>query len=658
MAMCGIAGLFDCHGRRLFDPKLIAGMTTALVHRGPDGAGLHEEPGVALGHRRLAIIDLAGGAQPMGTPDRTLITVFNGEIYNFPALRAELEAKGASFATHSDTEVLLHGWRRWGSGLLTRLRGMFAFALWDAREETLILARDPLGKKPLHYAMLPDGTLAFGSEIKALLQHPAMDRTIDPQAVSDFFAYGYVPDPRTIYKAVRKLPPAHYLVARRGRPVQIRPYWNVLDGAASLPPPGDARAELLERLSEAVRRRLIADVPLGALLSGGVDSSAVVALMASFVPGQLDTFSIGFDDRGFDESNYARAVARDYGARHVNRVMVADDFSLLTRMPEIFDEPFGDVSAIPTFMVCALARRHVTVALSGDGGDEALAGYRRYGFHLMGERARAHIPARLRPLLGMLARAYPQPAWLPRPLRARATLTELSLDASSAYARMVMALPGEVRRTLLTPAFHESLGGYDPADVVRDHFNVDAPLDPLQRAQYADLMTYLPGDILVKVDRASMANSLEMRSPMLDIDFFAWAFNLNPAVKRSRGIGKSILKRAMEPYLSRDLLYRPKQGFTVPLARWFRHALREEILALPHSPWLRDSGIVNTEAVAAMVHAHMRGARDHSKALWLVWSLDAFLQQSVRKDFTTSPGEIENLSQTSLRPREPAISAN
>ncbi|MBN9590194.1 MAG: asparagine synthase (glutamine-hydrolyzing) [Alphaproteobacteria bacterium 64-11] len=655
--MCGIAGLFDCRGRRPFAEGLIAAMTDTLVHRGPDGGGLYCAAGVALGHRRLAIIDLAGGAQPMQTQDGALTVVFNGEIYNFPELRAELEAHGARFVTSSDTEVLLHGWRQWGVQMLARLRGMFAFALWDSRDETLVLARDPLGKKPLHYALLADGTLAFASELKSLLCHSGLDRTLDNEAVSDFFTYGYVPDPKTIYRAARKLPPAHYLVVQRGSAPRIARYWNLLDTLDEAPRNHDPVEALLEHLTGAVGRRLISDVPLGALLSGGVDSGAVVALMAGFAPAHLDTFSIGFGERAFDESAYARTVSEDYGSRHFTQTVDADDFSLLPRLPEIYDEPFGDVSAIPTFAVCVLARRHVTVALTGDGGDEALAGYRRYRFHLLAGQARRWIPRWMRPALAAVAGRYPQPAWLPRPLRARATLTEWSLDPADAYVRMVSALPREVRAALLTPAFRESLDGYDSAAVVRDHFNVDAPLDPLQRAQYADVMTYLPGDILVKVDRASMANSLELRAPMLDQDFFAWAFAQTPQAKIAGVEGKAILKQAMEPYLPRDLLYRPKQGFTVPLAHWFRHALRDDILALAESPWLRESGMVETGRVAAMARAHVRGAQDHSKALWLVWSFDAFLRYHAPAGSGVTSVAAAERAPASPGRSEPAISA-
>ncbi len=642
--MCGLAGLYDIKGSRPYDQDLLARMTQVIAHRGPDGCGLHREPGLGLGHRRLAVIDRAGSAQPMLTPDRQLALVFNGEIYNFRELRAELQALGVRFRTDGDTEVLLHGWRRYGERFLPRLEGMFAFAIWDARQQTLVLARDRFGKKPMHYAALDDGTLAFGSEIKSLLCVPEVSRALDREAVADYFAYGYVPDPKTIYRAVRKLPPAHILFARRGRPIQVRSYWSLLDRLGS----GAAQTEeaLLDRLSAAVRRRLIADVPLGALLSGGVDSSAIVAVMAE-TGDHPRTFSISFGEREYDETRYAGLVAERYGARHEVRRLDPDDFGVIPRLASVFDEPFGDVSAIPTMAISAQARASVTVALTGDGGDEALAGYRRYAFHMAQAGARRWIPAALGgPVFGALARCYPRGSWLPRPLRAATTLREMSIDPSGAYVRMVSALPQETRETLLGHEFRNHMRGYDPGDVVRRHFDVRENLDPLQRAQYADVMTYLPGDILTKVDRASMANSLEIRSPMLDTEFFAWSFNLPAHAKLSGAAGgKAILKRALRSRLPRDLLYRPKQGFTVPLARWLGGPLREQTLGLADSPALEADGAVDIGSLRALAFSHVRGLQDNSKALWLVWTFNAFLSH-------TTPGD---LLESRARPPQQAV---
>ncbi|HEX4741031.1 MAG TPA: asparagine synthase (glutamine-hydrolyzing) [Caulobacteraceae bacterium] len=626
--MCAIAGLFDIKGSRPFDPARLRAMTLAMSHRGPDGAGEHLEPGVALGHRRLAIIDLAGGAQPMRTPDGAVTVTFNGEIYNFRELRAELEAVGAQFRTRSDTEVLLHGWRAWGESLFARLEGMFALALWDATGQQLVLARDRFGKKPLHYAIEPSGVLAFASEIKGLTQLPEIPRDLDPFAVEDFFAYGYIPDPRTIYRAIRKLPPAHLMVVRRGGEPRIRPYWSLLDRLAS--PSAIPPEALIDELREAVRRRLISDVPIGALLSGGVDSSAVTALMAEASEAPVRSFSIGFADPALDETPYARSVSDLYGARHEVLEVSPADFEVVDRLPQIFDEPYGDVSAVPTLAVCAHARQGVTVALSGDGGDEAVAGYRRYGFHMAQDRLRRFVPEPVRAgVAGQLAEICPRGAWLPRPLRARTTLKELTLDPASAYVRMVQALPREIRERLLTEDFRRRLGGYDADELVRSAYNAPAPLDPLQRAQYADAVTYLPGDILVKTDRTSMAHSLELRSPMLDPAFFVAAFNLRPELKRNRlRGGKAILKQGLEAYLPREVLYRRKTGFAPPISEWLRGPLREHMLALPQCARLRDCGVIELDEVRRMAEAHAAGVADNSKPLWLVWVFAAFLQHA------------------------------
>jgi asparagine synthase (glutamine-hydrolysing) len=631
--MCGVTGLFDSRAARPFDKALIQAMTDAVAHRGPDGEGVYNAPGVALGHRRLAFIDLAGGVQPMQTADGALTVVFNGEIYNFPDLMAELKADGAVFQTRSDTEVLLHGWRRWGTGLFARLRGMFAFALWDAPEQRLILARDRFGKKPMHYALLPDGRLAFGSEIKSLLLVPGLDRTLDLEAVEDFFTYGYVPDPKTIYAAIRKLPAAHALIATRGRPLELLRYWNLLDNFPVAHAPERAAEKMVEHLRHSVKLRLISDVEVGALLSGGVDSGAVVSQMAGLEEAPISTFSIGFGERDFDESAYAASVSRRYGTNHHTRIVDPDDFSLLPRLPAIYDEPFGDISALPTFAVCKLAVQSVKAALTGDGGDEVLAGYRRYAFFLAQMRARRWLPDGVRqPLFSFLAGIYPHAARLPRMFRAKTTFQELARSPSEAYLRMVSALHPEVRGQFLSKDFRKSLGGYDSGDIVRRHFNVEAPLDTLQRAQYADIMTYLPGDILTKVDRASMANSLELRAPFLDQELASWAFSLPDGLKWNRGAGgKAILKKAMEACLPPDILYRPKQGFTVPVADWFRGPLRENVLALSKSGNLRGAGLFEPRAIDSMAQDHVAGRRDFSKPLWLLWVFDSFLEHDRAK---------------------------
>ncbi|MDZ4869095.1 MAG: asparagine synthase (glutamine-hydrolyzing) [Alphaproteobacteria bacterium] len=624
--MCGIAGLFDTRGQRNFDPEWIRRATTALAHRGPDGDGFFAAPGVAFGHRKLAIIDLASGNQPMHAKDGSITITFNGEIFNYKELRAELGSKGHSFATASDTEAIIEGWREWGPKVVEKLRGQFAFALWDHKQETLFLARDRMGEKPMHYATLADGTFAFGSEIKAILTLPGVDLTIDPEAVADFFTYGYVPDPKTIYSSIRKLPPAHTLLFKRGGQPALRQYWNVLE-AAGTEQRSTTPEELADRLKQAVRYQMVADVEVGAFLSGGVDSSSVVAMMAQIASAPVATYSITVGAENSDEAGFARTVAERYKTRHEIRDVDPRNLTqLLPKLPNIYDEPFGDDSAIPTFAVCREAARTLKVCLTGDGGDETLAGYRRYRFHLAENAIRQYLPEGLRKsVMAPLARAYPKLDWAPRPFRAKTTLLELSGDEDMAFARMVAMVSEEQRTALLSGDLKSRLAGYDPSEVVRSRFREAHAFSPLQRAQYADLMTYLPGDILVKVDRAAMANSLETRPPFLDHDFVAWAFSLDTKTKVDGGEGKAILKKGMEAHLPNALLYQPKRGFSIPVSEWLRGPLRDMTLGLTSSARLQDCGLFDMRQIDTWVDQHLRGSRDNWQVLWLLFVFDAFL---------------------------------
>ncbi|MGH7111961.1 MAG: XrtA/PEP-CTERM system amidotransferase [Stellaceae bacterium] len=627
--MCGVAGIFDLRGDSPIDPVLLRRMTRVLGHRGPDGEGYHLGPGIGLGFRRLAIIDLAGGDQPIYNEDRTVCVIFNGEIYNFQSLRADLLARGHRFQTRSDTEVIVHAWEEWGEKALDRFNGMFAFALWDARCNRLFLARDRLGEKPLYYSLLADGRLVFASELKALLLCPALDRRIDPQAVEDFFGFGYIPDPRSIYQSVRKLPPGHSLSVGRGEPLPPpRAYWDVrfVDGVPIRQK--EAEEELIARLREAVRLRMIADVPLGAFLSGGVDSSGVVAMMAGQMPDAARTFSIAFGIRGWDESAQAAEIARRYRTDHRVKTVDPDSFDLLDRLATIYDEPFGDSSAIPTFRVCAAAREDVTVALSGDGGDEVFAGYRRYRWHSREERVRRLVPdAVRRPLFGLLGALYPKLDRMPRPLRAKTTFQELAEDSVAAYFSSVSVCNDRLRRQLFSPALRRDLQGYQAVETLAHYMRSSGSDDPLAQAQYADLKTYLPGDILAKVDRASMANSLEVRVPLLDHTLVEWAARLPPALKLRGGEGKRVLKSALEPHVPRDNLYRPKQGFAVPLVKWFRGPLRQRVRERLSAPMLGESGLFDRAAILRLLDQHESGQRDHSAPLWTLLMFEAFLRQ-------------------------------
>lgn len=625
--MCGITGVFDTRGRRALDAAVLARMNETQHHRGPDETGMHIEPGIGLGHKRLSIIDLATGQQPLFNEDGSVAVIFNGEIYNFQELIPQLVALGHTFRTRSDTEVIVHAWEAWGPECVKRFRGMFAFALWDRNRDTLFLARDRLGVKPLYYALLPDGHLLFGSELKSLLAYGALERDIDPYAVEEYFALGYVPEPRTIFKGAKKLPPAHTLTVKRGAPVpEPVEYWDVaftLDHRLSA---AEACTQLHERLRESVKLRLISEVPLGAFLSGGVDSSAVVATMAGLSDAPVNTCSISFADPAFDESRYAQMVAERYRTRHFVDRVESDDFDLIDTLARLYDEPYADSSAIPTYRVCQLARGHVTVALSGDGGDENFGGYRRYRLHLMEERMRRPLPLALRrPVFGLLGRAYPKADWAPRVLRAKTTLQSLARDSVEAYFHSVSILRDEQRRQLYSNALRAQLGGYNAVEVFRRHAqraNVD---DPLALIQYLDLKTYLVGDINTKVDRASMAHSLEVREPLMDHPLVEWLASLPSSLKVRGGEGKYLLKKAQEPHLPHEVLYRPKMGFAVPLARWFRGPLRERVRATVLGGRLVDTGLFNASALEQIVDAHQSGARDHSAPLWSLVMFDAFL---------------------------------
>ena len=603
--MCAITGIVGPEIGASIDTDLLARMNDSQSHRGPDQHGVHVEPGVGLAHRRLSIIDLSGGVQPLFNEDHSVVVVYNGEIYNFQALAVELKARGHRFRTHSDTEVIVHAWEEWGSACVERFRGMFAFAIWDRNRRTLFLARDRLGIKPLHYAWLADGSLIFASELKALLLHPALGRDIEPEAVEDYFAFGYVPEPRTILKGVRKLAAGHHLTIRRDapRPEPVQ-YWDVPFAEAPIRDAKQTGAELIERLQEAVRIRLIAEVPLGAFLSGGVDSSAVVAMMARVMgdSGPVNTCSISFGDPAFNESRYAEQVAQRYGTVHRTEQLDVEQFGLLDRLAGLYDEPYADSSALPTYLVCELARRQVTVALSGDGGDENLAGYKRYRWQADEDRLRRLLPlAARRALFGPLGRAYPALTGAPRFLRAKATFQSLGRDSVEGYFDIISVMDDDMRQRLFSDAFKRELQGYGAVEVMRRHA-ANSPTDhPLSLLQYLDMKTYLIDDILTKVDRASMAHALEVRVPFLDHELVEWISSLPPELKLSGGEGKHLLKRALEPHLPRDLLYRPKMGFAVPLASWFRGPLRERVRDALLGPTLADSGLFRRDSLTQLL---------------------------------------------------------
>jgi asparagine synthase (glutamine-hydrolysing) len=625
--MCGIVGIMDLKDTRTVSRDLVSRLNETQFHRGPDEGGLHFEPGLGLGHRRLSIIDLSTGQQPLFNEDGSVVVVFNGEIYNYLEMIPELAQLGHVFRTKSDTEVIVHAWEQWGEDCVKRFRGMFAFALWDRNREMLFLARDRLGVKPLYYAVLPDGHLIFGSELKALVAHPGLRRDLDPFAIEEYFALGYIPEPRTIYSGARKLPPAHTMTIKRGAPVpEPREYWDVrftLDNTIS---EAEAQEELVERLRESVRLRMIAEVPLGAFLSGGVDSSAVVAMMAGMSAEPVNTCSISFTDPAFDESAFARQVAERYKTRHFSDSVDSDDFSLIDLLARTYDEPYADSSALPTYRVCQLARRHVTVALSGDGGDESFAGYRRYRLHAMEERLRSALPLSVRrSAFGLLGRMYPKADWAPRVFRAKTTLQALARTSADAYFHSVSVLRDDMRRQLYSNAFKARLGGYSAAEVLRRHARSAGTDDALALVQYLDLKTYLVGDINTKVDRASMAHSLEVREPLMDHPLVEWLASLPSSLKVRGQEEKYLLKKTMAPYLPREIMYRPKMGFSVPLAQWFRGPLKQRVRDAILGPELAETSFFDGRYLRHLVDAHQSGIRDYSAPLWSLLMFHAFL---------------------------------
>ena len=626
--MCGIVGMVDIRERREISRAVLTRMNESQHHRGPDEVGLHVQPGIGLGHRRLSIIDLSTGQQPLYNEDRSIVVVYNGEIYNYQELIPELVKLGHVFRTRSDTEVIVHAWEAWGESCVTRFRGMFAFALWDERAETLFLARDRLGVKPLYYAALPDGHFIFGSELKSLLAHGELSRNIDPLAVEEYFALGYVAEPRTIFVGAHKLCPGHTLTVRRGRPVPAqREYWDVRFEPGARMSLGEAVHELGERLNDSVRLRMISEVPLGAFLSGGVDSSAVVATMAGLSSDPVNTCSIAFSDPAYDESRFAQMVADRYHTKHFVDRVESDDFDLVDTLASLYDEPYADSSAIPTYRVCQLARRHVTVALSGDGGDENFAGYRRYRLHLMEERLRRALPLSLRRrTFGPLGRAYPKLDWAPRMFRAKTTFEGMARNSVEAYFHSVSLLRSPMRRHLFSRRLRYFLGGYDAQEVFERHARKSGTENPLSLIQYLDLKTYLVGDINTKVDRASMAHSLEVREPLMDHPLVEWLATLPRDFKIHGREGKHLLKKAMEPHLPREIMYRPKMGFAVPLARWFRGPLRERAREALLGPHLRETEWFNQRYLQHLLDAHESGDRDYSTPIWTLVMFDAFMR--------------------------------
>jgi len=527
--------------------------------------------------------------------------------------------------------VIVHAWEQWGQKCVDRFRGMFAFALWDRNRQELFIARDRLGIKPLFYAELSDGQFIFASELKAITCHPDFHRDMDPYAIEEYFAFGYIPEPRTIYKQAKKLPPGHTLTLKRGQSVPApHEYWDVPYKPGELKNEADIQIELIERLREAVDIRMVAEVPLGAFLSGGVDSSAVVALMAQQNNDKpVNTCSIGFGDPKYNETEFADMIANQYQTNHYMEHVDPDDYNLIDILARMYDEPYADSSAIPTYRVCELAKKRVTVALSGDGGDENFAGYRRHRWHMNEEMIRGRIPQIIRgPVFGALGRFYPKMDWAPKVFRARSTFQALARNSVDAYMHSMSIVYDDLRTPLFSTGLKQQLNGYHANEVFHHHLK-RAPTDhPLSLIQYLDTKTYLPGDILTKVDRASMAHALEVRVPILDHEFVEWVSGLPPELKLKGSEGKYIFKKSLEPHLPNDVLYRDKMGFAVPIASWFKGPLKERVRESLTSERLGDTGYFDMSYVKRLVDEHQSGQREHSAALWSLLMFESFLRQA------------------------------
>ena len=621
--MCGIAGIADVTGRPV-DQSLLRAMTGVQAHRGPDGEAVVCRGAVGLGHRRLAIIDLATGDQPMSSDDGRVWIVFNGEIYNFRELRGELEAAGARFRTKSDTEVILRAYEADGPACVSRLRGMFAFAILDERHRRLVLARDRVGIKPLVYSW--DGhRLLFASEIKGILEDRTVTRDLDAEALGEYLTYHYIPAPRTIFTSVRKLPPASVLVLPLdGGAPEITRYWRLRFTPDTRVTETEWIGRLQAELADAVRSHMVSDVPIGAFLSGGVDSSAVVAFMAEASPTPIRTFSIGFDEADFDELRFARQVATRYGTDHYELVVKPAALDVLPKLAWHLDEPFADASAIPTYYVSKITREHVTVALSGDGGDESFAGYRRYAQAMALAARMDRGPARMaRPLLRLTSRLLPVGA------RGQAWTGMRGAGTIERYARLVTHERPETLRHALSDEWLREAGIVSALRTFEQLLATSGGLDSVSALQYLDMETYLPDDILAKVDRTSMAVSLESRVPLLDHRLLEFVATIPSSLKLVGGVGKHILKRAMAGRLPAEILTRRKMGFGVPLGAWFRgelHGMTHDLLLDPRT---RQRGIFNPSWVEGLLRTHDSGRRDCSARLWAVLCLELWMRRWV-----------------------------
>ena len=630
--MCGICGKLYFNSTQKADQNIISAMASVLNHRGPDDHGIYVDGPVGIGHQRLSIIDISpAGHQPMSNEDGSIWIVFNGEIYNFEELRMELQGKGHVFTSHTDTETIIHLYEEEDADCLNRLRGMFAFAIWDSRKQRLFIARDRVGKKPLVYA-ITDDAIIFASEIKALLQDPSVMAEVDCEALHHYLTYQYVPSPWTMFKGIRKLPPAHSLVVQEGN-ITTRQYWNLSYAQKLiLPTLGDYVEQFMAVFTEAVKIRLRSDVPLGAFLSGGIDSSATVAVMSQLTNRPIKTFSIGFDVDEYNETTFAALVAKKFNTDHTEFIVNPDAISILPKLVWHYNEPFADSSAIPTYYVSKLTREHVTVALNGDGGDESFAGYERYiadklaGYY---EKipcvVREHIIKRS---LSFIPHQENRSSFFRRLKR---FVNGISEKAERRYVRWICGFDNAMKNDLYSAAFAEKIATIDSVDLIVNWYAKADASAFLDKTLFVDIMSYLPDDLLVKVDIASMANSLEARSPFLDHKLMEFAAALPPHLKLNGIQSKYLLKKAFSSVLPRSVLYRKKMGFGVPIDRWLRNELKELTYQILLEKRSVERGIFKEQAVRMLIDEHMLKRADHSYRIWALLFLELWYRMFIDK---------------------------
>jgi asparagine synthase (glutamine-hydrolysing) len=618
--MCGIVGKIAALNGRNVEPDVLERMCIALEHRGPDSRGLFVGEGAGLGIQRLRVVDLVTGDQPIYNEDRSVVVVLNGEIYNFAELGAQLRRAGHEFCTKGDTEVIVHLYEEHGVDCVKHLHGMFGFALWDRRRRRLLLARDRVGKKPLYYSTASGGA-TFASELRALLEDPDVPRRIDPAAIDLFLTYGYVPAPRSIFRDVQKLPPAHALVIEDGH-VSLDRYWRLdFSRKRAVSDPRELHEPIRDAIRKATRRRMVADVRVGAFLSGGIDSSAVVAAMAEASSAPVKTFSIGFDREAFNELPHARKVAEQFGTEHQEFIVSPDAIAIVPRLVRQYGEPYADPSAIPSFYLAEMTRRHVTVALNGDGGDESFGGYQRYVANAVAGRL-DRIPLPLRRAAAYIAGGLPRGEVASVASKARRLLETLPLSPAERYQRYVAWFNAEQRAELYTTEFAWDACNEDAHDPVASAWAEATGDDLVDVMLEVDTTTYLPGDLITKIDIATMAYALEARSPLLDHELMEFAATIPADLKVRGGQKKWILREALRGWLPSDVLDRSKQGFSVPISDWFRHELRDLVRDVLLDPGAVSRGYFRSEAVQNMVDRHVGGTHDEGKRLWSLFMLE------------------------------------